>query len=158
SGAGIWTPAADSWIWFALGAAVLIAFIAYGEIKITTRALLSIESISVTLIVILMLVIFAKLAGIGTAPPNAGFSTDVFQLPSGTSSSALGLGVVLAFLSFGGFEGAAALGEETNSPRIEIPKAIGTAVIGLGVFYTLCFMAQSWGFGTDKAGVNAFAT
>ena len=158
SGSGIAHPSADAWIWFTLIAAALIAFVAYGEIKITTRALLSIETISVTLIVILMLVIFAKLAGIGTAPPNAGFSTDVFHLPSGTSSSALGLGVVLAFLSFGGFEGAAALGEETNNPRMEIPKAIRTAVLAAGIFYTLCFMAQSWGFGTDAAGVNAFAT
>ena len=103
--------------------------IAYLEIKITTRALLSIETISVSLILILMIVIFLKLAGVGTTPPNAGFSTDVFHLPSGVSRSAFGLGIVLCFLSYGGFEGAAALGEETNNPRLEIPKAIRTAVM-----------------------------
>jgi amino acid transporter len=64
---------------------------------------------------------------------------------------------VLAFLSWGGFEGAAALGEETNEPRRQIPRAIRNAVIGAGIFYVLCMLAQSWGFGTDKAGVAAFA-
>jgi amino acid transporter len=156
NGAGIWSG--SEWIWFTLGAAAIISVVAYGEIKITTRALLSIETISVTLIAILMIVIFLKLAGVGTAPPNGGYSTSVFHLPSGTSSSALGLAVVLAFLSYGGFEGAAALGEETNSPRIQIPKAIRNAVLAAGIFYTLCFLAQSWGFGTNAAGVKAFQT
>jgi amino acid transporter len=155
NGAGIWSG--SEWIWFSLIAATLIAVIAYGEIKITTRALLSIETVSVTLIAILMIVIFLKLAGVGTKPPNAGFSTAVFHLPSGVGRSALGLGIVLAFLSYGGFEGAAALGEETNQPRREIPRAIRTAVLAAGIFYTLCFLAQSWGFGTDAAGVKAFA-
>ena len=156
NGAGIWSG--SEWIWFSLAAAAAIWFIAYGEIKITTRLLLSIETISVTLIAILMLVIFAKLAGIGTAPPHAGYSSDVFRLPSDVSRSALGLGIVLAFLSYGGFEGAAALGEETNDPRTQIPRAIRNAVIAAGVFYTLCFLAQTWGFGSDKAGVTAFQT
>jgi amino acid transporter len=154
NGAGIWSG--SEWIWFTLAAAALISLIAYGEIKFTTRALLSIETVSVSLILILMVVIFLKLAGVGTAPPNAGFSTSVFHLPSGTGRAAFGLGIVLAFLSYGGFEGAAALGEETNNPRFEIPRAIRNAVLAAGIFYTLCFLAQSWGFGTDAAGVNAF--
>jgi amino acid transporter len=155
NGAGIWSG--TEWFWIALAAAVAVWVIAYGDIKVTTRVLLSIEAVSVMLIAILMVVIFLKLAGIGTAPPHAGYSSDVFSLPSGADRSALGLGIVLAFLSFGGFEGAAALGEETNEPRREVPRAIRNAVIAAGVFYTLCFLAQSWGFGTDAAGVSAFA-
>src|SRR5205085_966540 len=83
------------------------------------------------LISVLMIVIFVKLAT-GNTPGNQGFTADVFKLPGGTSSSALGLAIVLAFLSWGGFEGAAALGEETNEPRREIPRAIRNAVIGAG--------------------------
>jgi amino acid transporter len=156
NGAGIWSG--TEWIGFALAAAVIISLVAYGEIKIATRTLLSIETVSVTLIAILMIVIFLKLFGVGTTPPNAGFSTDVFHLPSGTGRSAFGYGIVLAFLSYGGFEGAAALGEETNNPRLEIPKAIRAAVLAAGIFYTLCFLAQSWGFGTNAAGVSAFSS
>ena len=156
NGAGIWSG--TEWIWVSLIAAGLIWGLAYGDVKVVTRVLLSIEGISITLIVILMIVIFLKLAGVGTHPPGAGYSSDVFRLPSGVTRSALGLGIVLAFLSFGGFEGAAALGEETENPRREVPRAIRNAVIAAGVFYTLCFMAQSWGFGTGAKGVAEFAS
>ena len=63
-----------------------------------------------------------------------------------------------AFLSFAGFEGAAALGEETNEPRRHIPRAIRNAVIGAGIFYLFCMLAQTWGFGTGRAGVAAFGS
>ena len=39
---------------------------------------------------------------------------------------------VFGFLSFAGFEGAASLGEETNDPTRNIPRAIGTAVLVAG--------------------------
>ena len=154
NGTGIWSG--SEWIWIALVAAVAVGILAYSDIKITTRTLLSIEAVSVLLITVLMVVIFVKLAT-GSVPGSQGFTGDVFSLPGGTSSSALGLGVVLAFLSWGGFEGAAALGEETNEPRREIPRAIRNAVVGAGIFYFLCMLAQTWGFGTDKNGVAAFA-
>ncbi|HYW29555.1 MAG TPA: APC family permease [Gaiellales bacterium] len=156
NGAGIWSG--TEWIWVALIAAGIIWALAYGDVKVVTRVLLSIEGMSITLILILMVVIFLKLAGVGTHPPGAGYSSDVFSLPSGVSRSALGLGIVLAFLSFGGFEGAAALGEETENPRREVPRAIRNAVIAAGIFYTLCFLAQSWGFGTNAKGVAQFAS
>jgi amino acid transporter len=114
------------------------------------------EAISVTLIVILIVVIFAKLIG-GSPPGHGDISRDAFSLPEGVGTGAFGLGVVLAFLSFAGFEGAAALGEETDNPRREIPKAIRNAVLAAGIFYIICMLAQTWGFGTDAAGVAAFA-
>jgi amino acid transporter len=154
NGTGIW--AGSEWIVIALGAAALIGLLAYAEIKITTRALLSMEAVSVTLIAILIVVIFAKLIG-GSPPGHGDISGDAFSLPSGVGTGAFGLGAVLAFLSFAGFEGAAALGEETSEPRREIPRAIRNAVLAAGTFYILCMLAQTWGFGTDEAGVAAFA-
>jgi amino acid transporter len=154
NGTGIW--AGTEWVFIALGAAVLIGLLAYGDIKVTTRALLSMEAVSVTLIIILMVVIFAKLIG-GTAPGHGDISSDVFSRPAGVGADAFGLGAVLAFLSFAGFEGAAALGEETSNPRREIPRAIRNAVLAAGIFYIICMLAQTWGFGTDAAGVAAFA-
>ena len=154
-GTGIWHN--PEWVWIALVAAVLIGLLAYGDIKVTTRALLSMEAVSVTLIVVLMVVIFAKLIG-GTPPGHGAISSDVFSIPSGVGAGAFGLGAVLAFLSFAGFEGAAALGEETDNPRREIPRAIRNAVLAAGIFYVICMLAQTWGFGTDSAGVAAFAS
>src|SRR3954470_22591530 len=49
------------WIWIALVSAALICVIASGDIRIATRSLLTMEGLSVALIVILTVVIFAKL-------------------------------------------------------------------------------------------------
>jgi amino acid transporter len=152
-GTGIWLD--PPWLAIALAAAVLISIVAYGDIKVATRTLLAIEGVSVTLIVVLMVDIFAKVIA-GSAPGHRSFG-DAFSLPPGTSFSAIGLAFVLAFLSWGGFEGAAALGEETSEPRREIPRAIRNAVIASTVFYILCMLAQTLGFGTTGAGAAAFA-
>jgi amino acid transporter len=154
NGTGIWSG--SEWIWIALAAAGGIAVLAYSDIRIATRTLISLEAVSVTLIAVLVVVIFVRLAT-GSVPGSQGFDASVFSLPQGTTSSELGLGIVFAFLSFAGFEGAAALGEETTNPRREIPRAIRNAVLAAGVFYLLCMLAQTWGFGTDRAGVAAFA-
>ena len=154
NGTGIW--GGSEWVVIALAAAVLIGLLAYGDIRVTTRALLSMEVVSVTLIAVLVVVIFARLIG-GSPPGHGGISADAFSLPDGVGRGAFGLGAVLAFLSFAGFEGAAALGEETDNPRREIPRAIRNAVLAAGIFYIICMLAQTWGFGTDAAGVAAFA-
>src|SRR5213078_365336 len=64
SGAGIWDN--PSWILVSLIAAALVWFLAYGDVRVATRALLSFEGISVALIVIVVAVIFWKVIG-GTA-------------------------------------------------------------------------------------------
>jgi len=155
SGAGIWND--PSWILVSLIAAALVWFLAYGDVKVATRALLSFEGISVALIVILIAVIFWKLTG-GTSPNGQSFSLKPFVPESGTTIGAIAFASVFGLLSFGGFEGAAALGEETNNPRRNIPLAIAVAVGFCGVFYTIVMLAQSLGFGINEAGVKAFST
>jgi amino acid transporter len=145
------------YIIIALVAAVIIALLAFGDIKVATRSLLGFEGISVTLIVILMIVIFVKLLA-GSAPHGQAINGDVFSIPKGTGFAAIGGAAVFGFLSFAGFEGAASLGEETDNPKREIPRAIRNAVLGTGIFYILCILIQTWGFGTGAAGVHAFAT
>ena len=154
-GAGIWHN--PSWIVISLIAAGLVWFLAYGDVKIATRALLSFEGISVSLIVIVVVVIFWKVIG-GTAPNGQAFTLKPFVPASGTTVGAIAFASVFGLLSFGGFEGAAALGEETNNPRRNIPLAIAVAVGFCGVFYTIVMLAQSLGFGIDPAGIKAFST
>jgi amino acid transporter len=154
-GTGIWNGA--DYIWIALVAAIIIAILAYGDIRVATRSLLGMEGISVTLIVILMIVIVVKLIA-GTSPHGTSITADAFKLPSGTSLSAVGSAAVFGFLSFAGFEGAASLGEETDNPRREIPRAIRNAVLATGGFYILCILVQTWGFGANAAGAKAFAS
>src|ERR1700744_5236103 len=153
-GTGIWNGA--DYIWIALVAAIIIAILAYGDIRVATRSLLGMEGISVTLIVILMIVIVVKLIS-GSSPHGTSISIDAFKLPAGTSLSAVGGAAVFGFLSFAGFEGAASLGEETDNPRREIPRAIRNAVLATGAFYILCILVQTWGFGATATGAKAFA-
>jgi amino acid transporter len=141
----------------ALIAGAIIAVLAYGDIRTATRALLTFEGVSVTLIVILMIVILVKLIS-GSAPDHQSINVEVFKIPSGTSLATIATASTFGFLSFAGFEGAASLGEETDNPRKEIPRAIRAAVFGTGAFYILCILVQTWGFGTDKTGVSQFAS
>jgi amino acid transporter len=155
--AGIKVDTSADYFVIAVIAAVIIALLAFGDIRIATRSLLGMEGISVTLILILMVVIVIKLIA-GTAPNGQTITADAFKLPPGTSFSVVASAAVFGFLSFGGFEGAASLGEETDNPRREIPRAIRNAVVGCGIFYVLCILVQTWGFGTNAAGVKAFST
>ncbi len=155
SGTGI-AKSADYFV-IAVIAAALIALLAYGDIRVATRSLLGMEGISVLLIVILMVVIVVKLIA-GTSPHGQSVTLDAFKIPGGVSFSAVASAAVFGFLSFAGFEGAAALGEETNNPRREIPRAIRTAVIGSGIFYILCILVQTWGFGANATGAKAFSS
>ena len=152
---GIWNGA--DYIWIALVAAVIIAVLALGDIRVATRSLLGFEGVSVTLILILMVVIVVKLIS-GSAPNHQTITIDAFKIPPGTSFSAIASAAVFGFLSFGGFEGAASLGEETDNPRREIPRAIRNAVIASGIFYILCILVQTWGFGATASGAKAFAS
>ena len=145
------------YIVIALIAAVVIAILAFGDIKVATRSLLGFEGISVLLIIALMVVIVVRIIA-GTAPHHQSINAHVFSIPAGTPFSAIGGAAVFGFLSFAGFEGAASLGEETANPRREIPRAIRNAVIGTGIFYIVCILVQTWGFGTGASGVKAFAT
>lgn len=134
----------------ALIAGVMIWVFAYSAITLSTRLTLVIEGVSVLLIALLAIVILAK---VGSAGP---LTAQPFN-PTTRPLNTIGLAAVSGFLSFAGFEGAATLGEETRNPRRNIPLAILAAVVGTGMFYVAITYAQTVGFGTNAAGIHAFA-
>jgi amino acid transporter len=153
---GIWTGR-PPWAGFAVGAVALLVVLALAVAPVRggTRVLLTIEGVTVALIVVVSAVILARLAS-GTAPGGRTVDLSVFTVAPGTDASALFLGVVFGFLSFAGFEAAATLGEEAREPRRSIPRAIlGTAIFG-GVYFVFVTAVEMMGFGTDEAGVAAF--
>lgn len=154
---GLWTGQ-PPWLGFLIGAIALagVFSLAIAPVRGTARFLLSVEVGTVALIVIVAVVIVIRLVT-GSARRAHSLDLSVFTVSSGTSVSAVSLGVVFAFLSFAGFEASATLGEETRTPRRDIPRAIlGTVVFG-GLFYVLVTGVAMMGFGADAKGVAAFA-
>ncbi len=150
-----WWHNAD-WIWLALPITLILWAFAAGLIKRSTRALLYIEATTVALILVLMVIILVKV-GQGHGLNGGTLTGSIFTLPAGVNVHALILGSVFGFLAFAGFEGAGALGEEAQNPEKAIPRAIGSSVVALAVFYIACIAVQSLGFGATKAGSAAFA-
>jgi amino acid transporter len=153
---GVW-KSPPAWSGFLLGAVglALIWWIAITPARNGTRLLLAAEGITVALIGIVIVIVFARLAG-HSGPGKLGVDWSIFSLPSGTPLSTLFLGVVFGFLSFAGFEAAATLGEETRHPNRDIPRAIlGVAVFG-GIYFFVVTAVEVMGFGTSAHGIGKF--
>lgn len=155
---GVWKNAPDwSSFIFTLLALAIVVLLATREARNSTRLLLTIEAVTVTLIVLVSVVVLAKLLG-GGGPTGQKFDLSVFSLPPGLGASTVFLGVVFGLLSFAGFESSATLGEEAKNPRQDIPRAIlGTAIFG-GLFFVVITAIEMMGFGADDKGVAAFTS
>lgn len=155
---GVWKNAPDwSSFIFTLLALAIVVLLATREARNSTRLLLTIEAVTVTLIVLVSVVVLAKLLG-GGGPTGQKFDLSVFTLPPGLGASTVFLGVVFGLLSFAGFESSATLGEEAKNPRQDIPRAIlGTAIFG-GLFFVVITAIEMMGFGADDKGVAAFTS
>src|SRR5260221_5426620 len=113
-------------------------WMAWRDVKISARAMLVMEAVSVTFVIAVMaLVLFRH-----------GLRGDANQLHlRGVTPSGFRQGLVLALYSFVGFEAATALGSEARNPLKTIPRAvILTSVLG-GVFFTICAYTEVLGFG-----------
>jgi amino acid transporter len=111
-------------------------WIAWRDVKISTRLMLWIEAVSISLILILVLLVLARTR----------FSLDMQQLRlHGTTGSGLRLGLVLALFSFVGFESATTLGAEARNPLKTIPRAVLQSAVLVGAIFTLCAYAEVLG-------------
>ena len=117
------------WIWFAVTGFAITMVFAYRSIRVTTMVIFVVEGIAVVLLGIVGVVVM-----IHGGYHHHALSTSPFQL-HGVALGALGIGVVNAFGAFSGFEGAATLGEESRSPSVTIPRAIGWSLIGSAAIY-----------------------
>ncbi|MEJ7629321.1 MAG: APC family permease [Nocardioidaceae bacterium] len=153
---GVWNDQ-PWWAGFLVGgvALAIALFFSIVPARRSTSILLSVEGITVLLIVVVAVIVLIRILA-GNAPGDASFTLDVFKVEPGTQSSALFLGIIFGLLSFAGFEAAATLGEEASEPRRDIPRAIlGTAIFG-GLYFTFVTAVEMMGFGTDSKGVEAF--
>lgn len=144
------------WYWIGLVVGAILAVLAYIEVKNVTRVLLVVEGLSLLMVAVLFIVIYAKIAG-GTAPQHQTVSLSPFTLPKGLPLSVLGLASVGGFLSFAGFEGTATMGEESQAPRRIIPRVLFFLVLGLAVLFIFGMYTEVIGFGANPRGVAAFS-
>lgn len=138
---------------FGISAAICLLVSAYLNTRDTTtvsRVLLVIEGVGIASMIVLVIAIF----GHGGAD-STGVDVSVFS-PAGVGVGPVIAAVVAAFLSWAGFEACASLGEETDNPRRNIPRALFGSVLLTGVLFVIVMFAQTIGFGTDEAGLAAF--
>jgi amino acid transporter len=144
------------WWWIALIGLLGVAALAYADIRVITRALLTSELVGAALVTVLSVVILATVI-FSHGPQGQTFTLNFLSLPHGSGIGTIAKAAVYGFLAFAGFEGAAALGEETSNPKTQIPRAIKTAVVVVGAFYLLTAASQSLGYGANAAGAKAYA-
>lgn len=139
------------WLLVVVVGAAISLLLSGRDIRLLAKILLGIEGIGILSMIVLVVVIFAK----GGAP-STGFDFSVFSFSGGVSASAVISGVVAAFLSWAGFEACASMGEETDDPGRNIPRALAGTLLLTGVLFVVVMFAQVIGFGTDQAGLDAF--
>ncbi|WP_307805316.1 APC family permease [Streptomyces spirodelae] len=143
------------WIAVALIAGVGVTVLNSRDTRITARTLLIVEGIGIVAMLLLAAVVLGR-TGTGSAPRHQSIDLSVFT-PGAASYGAVMTATVFAFLSWAGFEACASLGEETDNPRRNIPRALAGSVLLTGALYVLMMFVQTIGFGTDDNGVSAFA-
>src|ERR1700742_709306 len=152
---GVFGTHITQWWWLAMIGLIGVSTVAFMEIRVITRALLTSEVIGAILVTILSIVILVKVI-FSHGPTGQTFTWNFLVPPHGSGISTIAKAAVYWFLAFAGFEGAAALGEETSSPKTQIPRAIKTAVVVVGAFYLLTAAAQSLGYGATAKGAEAY--
>ena len=138
--------------WIAVGAgSILFAWwLAFRDMRLAGRLMLALEGIAILAIVALCCNILRSVH------PTLAQSLESFKPSAGHGGwIGIGFGMVFTVLSFGGFEGAATLAEETVNPRRNIPIALFATVIGAGVFFVFVAYCEIIGYG--PAGIHALA-
>jgi amino acid transporter len=115
-------------IFFSICVVGIAWYLAYRDIKLSTRATLALECLTVLLILLIA----------AAALSTRDHVIDLQQLQlRGSTSGGIRLGLVLAFFSFVGFEAATVVGTETRSPFQTVPRAVLLSVVLSGIFFSI---------------------
>jgi amino acid transporter len=141
------------WLGISIAAILLATLLAYADMRLAGRTMLALEGLSVLAVVILTVLILLKVSALGPLPLGA-----FVPSPAHHGWAGVGYALVFAVLSFGGFEAAATLGEETNNPRRNIPIALFGTLLLAGLLYVVVCYAQVVGYGLDNTQALADAS
>ena len=138
------------WLPVSIVGVILATYLAERNMRIAGRIMLLAEAISLLAVVILCLIIIAKVHAL-----HALSTLPFTPSPEHHGWAGVGYALVFAVLSFGGFEAAATLGEETNNPHRNIPFAILGTLLLAGALYVVISYAQVIGFGLQNSAALA---
>jgi amino acid transporter len=123
---------------------LLAAGVAIFDMGVSAKTALILESVSVTIILILSVNIWV----------HNGTVFDTHQLSlTGVKPGGILVGVVLAIFAFVGFESAGSLGVESKNSFRNIPRAILWSCLIVGLFYVVVSYSQIYGFQKVKGGI-----
>src|SRR3954452_6350084 len=131
---------------------IIAAATVFLGVALSTRAQLTLALFSITVVSIFFVYVIIKV----------GSDNDVAKTfnPSNSLDGGMGgilYGVLYGVLLFTGFETAANLGEETEHPARDIPRAVLFSVVGITVFYLVGSYAQIAGFNFDLDAIGQAA-
>jgi amino acid transporter len=129
------------WSVYYVAAVGVVFALCYVGIRGSLRVDMTLLTFEVGVCLVLAVIVLTRVGSQG------GLSAAPFNPASAPPGGALIVGVVLGVLNFIGFETAAALGEETRSPRRNIPRAIYGSMLVVGVFYVLMTYTATVGYG-----------
>ncbi len=122
------------WWLFLFAAGSLVAFTSYRGIELSARMLILFGTTEIIAVLILSLSGFFR-------PGNGGLNLSSFNPANALSTNGLYLAVVFSIFALSGWEGVAPLAEESKNPRRNLPKAILSSILFMGIFLVVC----SWG-------------
>ena len=126
----------------------LVWLFATRDIRISSRIGLTLEVISVSIIMIVLVITLAHYK----------FTPDTTQITlKGSSFGGITGAIVFGIFSFVGFESAASLGKETKNPKVVIPRAILWTAISSGIFFMISAYVITQGFGDNPTLLGASA-
>lgn len=132
-----------AWQWWALIAFLLVAVLSYREVTLSAKVL----GVALAAEVVVLL---ALDLGVLVEKGFHGFSLDAFS-PRLVFSSGFGVGMMLAFGSFIGFEATAIYAEEAKDRARTVPRATYIAVGAITIFYLFTTWAVVSAYGVHEA-------
>lgn len=135
--------------------AVVIGALCVTSLRVTGRALVALEGISILAMLGLSAVVLSKVFD-GHGPIGDPRIAMVFVPPEHVGVLAIALGLGFGFLTYSGFEQSATLGEEVTRASRTIPRVLIATVLIVGIICTVISAAEVLGFGVTEADMARF--